>query len=371
MEAIFQLLFNELRQSTRASESNCRDVAERLTAEVERTCAQSDRIQASGKMDVWATKLARHRLKQCLDYYKLGSVGGRVELHSTLSAIVYRYIAPPQGQLSYQARLHYIEDFLQIFYAEALNALRREAMLSATFSPRTLLEVAEYMAFTERYAKRRIGLPGGRSQQLVILRAQTFSKQQPPETSIDMDRAVEGTTPDPETNRQDPSTGQVREQIVDREPDLGSDLLRETVIRELIAYLEDNNQRECVDYFVLRLQDLQTHEIEEILGLTPRQRDYLQQRFRYHLTRFALSHHWELVHQWLDVDLDRNLGLTPQQWDDFLASLSAESVELLNLKRQKMTDSEIARRLGCSLSQANKQWFKLLKQVWEIRNQPE
>lgn len=371
MEVIFQLLFNELRQSTRSSESNCRDIAERLTAEVSRTCAQSDRIQASGNMQAWATKLARHRLKQCLDYYKLGSVGGRVELHSTLSAIVYRYIAPQQGQSSYQARLHYIEDFLQIFYAEALNALRREAILPSTYSPRTLLEVAEYMAFAERYAKRRISLPGGRSQQLVILRAQTFSKQQPPETSIDMDRAAEGMGSDPESTRQDPSTGQVREQIIAQEPDLGSDLLRETVVRELIAYLEENNQSECVDYFVLRLQDLQTHEIEEILGLTPRERDYLQQRFRYHLTRFALSHHWELVHQWLDVDLDRNLGLTPNQWENFLASLSSESVELLKLKRKNLPESEIARRLGCSVSQVNKQWFKLLKQVWEIRNQPE
>jgi hypothetical protein len=371
VEAIFQLLFNELRQSTRASESNCRDVAERLTAEVTRTCDQSDRIQASGKMEVWATKLARHRLKQCLDYYKLGSVGGRVELHSTLSAIVYRYISPPQGQSSYQARLHFIEDFLQIFYAESLNALRREAMLPYTYSPRTLLEVAEYMAFAERYAKRRIGLPGGRSQQLVILRAQTFSKQQPPETSIDMDRTADGTVADPEATRQDPSTSQVREQIIAQEPDLGSDLLRETVVRELITYLEESGQSECVDYFVLRLQDLQTHEIEEILGLTPRQRDYLQQRFRYHLTRFALSHHWELVHQWLDVDLENNLGLTPNQWENFLAGLSAESVELLKLKRKNLPESEIARRLGYSVSQVNKQWFKLLKQVWEIRNQPE
>lgn len=371
MEVIFQLLFNELRQSTRSSESNCREVAQRLTAEVSRTCAQSDRIQASGDLEAWATKLARHRLKQCIDYYKLGSVGGRVELHSTLSAIVYRYMAPQQGQSSYQARLHYIEDFLQIFYAEALNALRREAMLPQTYSPRTLLEVAEYMAFAERYAKRRISLPGGRSQQLAILRAQTFSKQQPPETSIDMDRAVEGMSADPDSLRQDPSSGQVREQIVAQEPDLGSDLLRETVVRELIAYLEENKQTECVDYFVLRLQDLQTHEIEEILGLTPRERDYLQQRFRYHLTRFALSHQWELVHQWLDIDLDRNLGLTPIQWESFLANLSRESVELLKLKRENLSESEIARRLGCSVSQVNKQWFKLLKQVWEIRNQSE
>lgn len=368
VDSISQSIFDELRQSTRASEKNCRDIAERLTAEVIRTCTQSDRIQASGSIEAWATKLARHRLKQCLDYYKLGSVGGRVELHSTLSAIVYRYITPPQVQSSYQGRLHLIEDFLQFFYAESLNALRREAQLDATYSPRTLLEVAEYMAFTERYGKRRIALSGGRSQQLIILRAQTFSKQQPPEMAIDMEQAADGIA-DADAARSEASAGQVREQIVAQEPDLGADLLRKSVIRELIAYLEENDQKECIDYFVLRLQDLPTHEIENILGLTSRQRDYLQQRFRYHLTRFALSQNWELVHQWLEIDLENNLGLTSSQWQQLQATLSADQVELLNFKQDNLPESEIARRLGCTLPHLKKLWFKLLKQVWEIRNQ--
>ena len=368
--ATFQLVFNELRHSTSASEQNCRDVATRLSAEVARTCTQSERIRSSGKLEAWATELARHRLKQCLEYYRLGSLNGRVELHGTLSAIVYRYIAPSHVQSSYQARVHLIEDFLQTFYAEALNALRREAELADTYSPKTLLEVSEYMSFTERYGKRRISLPGGRSQQLIILRAQTFSKQQPPETTIDMDRAAEGTMLDSDTHRDDASAGQVREQIVSQEPDPGAGLLRQTVIRELIAYLDEQEQSQCADYFVLRLQDLPTHEIEAILGITPRQRDYLQQRFRYHLTRFALSHHWELVHEWLEVDLDRNLGLTPSQWEELHEYLNEEQVELLTLKRDKLPDSEISRRLGCTPSQLKKRWFKLLKYVWEMRNQP-
>ena len=113
MEAIFQLLFNELRQSTRASEQNCRDCAARLATEVIRICEQSRRIQDLGTVETWATKLARHRLQQCLNYYKLGSNAGRVELHSTLSAIVYRYITPSQTSSVYQRRLTLIEDFLQ------------------------------------------------------------------------------------------------------------------------------------------------------------------------------------------------------------------------------------------------------------------
>src|SRR5512147_2356951 len=111
VEVIFQLLSKEFQQSTKASEKNCHDVATRITTEVYRICHESKRIQASGSVESSAMTLARHRLQQCLRYYQLGSNRGRVELHSTLSAIIYRYINPPQKQLSYQGRLTIIEDF--------------------------------------------------------------------------------------------------------------------------------------------------------------------------------------------------------------------------------------------------------------------
>ncbi|MGG6294598.1 heterocyst differentiation protein HetZ [Leptolyngbya sp. AN02str] len=368
VEEIFQLLCSELKQSTRASDQNCRDVATRIAAEVTRICSESKRIQSSGEIESWSTALARHRLKQCLKYYQLSSRRGRVELHSTLSAVVYRYITPPQVQASYQARLGLIEDFLQGFYIEAINAFRRENQLPANYSPRTLLELAEYMAFTERYAKRRIPLPGRRSQQLIILRAQTFSQQQPPETLVDIEQAAEGASSESDQNRNGPSMQQVREQMVAQEPELAEDTLRDTVIHELMAYLEERQQKDCADYFALRLQDLPANEIEAILGLTPRQRDYLQQRFKYHLIRFALSHHWELVHQWLEADLERNLGLTQQQWQVLLDGLTPQQAEILRLKQAGESDVAIAQAVGCTVNQFQKQWTKLLEQAWEIRN---
>mgnify|MGYP002777317968 CR=1 FL=1 len=368
MEAIFQLLFSELELSTNASEQNCRDVAERLAKEVTRICFESKRIQASGEVESWSIALARHRLKQCLHYYELGSRRGRVELHSTLSAVIYRYISPSQVQSSYQARLTLIEDFLQGFYMEALNAFRREAQLPPTYRPKTLLELSEYMAFTERYGKRRIPLPGHRSQQLIILRAQTFSQQQPLETLVDIERAAEGTTQESDHAWGAASMQQVREQMVAQEPEPSEDTLRSKVIAELIAYLEERKQNDCADYFTLRLQDLPASEIESILGLTPRQRDYLQQRFKYHLIRFALSHRWELVHQWLEADLERNLGLTPLQWETFQTQIEPQHVKLLELKQKRLSDAAIAQAMGCSVTQVQKQWFKLLEQAWSIRN---
>ena len=369
VEAIFQLLLSELKQATTASEQkSCNGVADRLTQEVGRICTESKRIQASGEADAWATALARHRLQQCLTYYALGSVRGRIELHSNLSAVIYRYINPSLGQASYQARLTLIEDFLQGFYVEALTAFRRETQLGSTYTPRTLIELAEYMAFTERYGKRRIPLPGNRNQQLIILRAQTFSQQQPTETLVDLERAAEGTLLESETPWNVASIQQVREQMVAQEPELPEDTLRQTVIKELVAYLEERKQTDCVEYFVLRLQDLPASEIEQILKLTSRQRDYLQQRFKYHLIRFAFSHHWELVHQWLEVDLERNLGLSNKQWQALQAQATLQQVTLLKMKQQKLPDVAIAQALSCTVNQVQKQWFRLLEQAWEIRN---
>jgi len=368
VEVILQLVVSELKHSTKASEQNCSDVASRVATEVDRICAESKRIQASGEVEAWATNLARHRLSQCLKYYELGSRRGRVELHSTLSAVVYRYITPPQLQSSYQARLSLIEDFLQSFYIEALNAFRRESQLPASYSPRTLLDLAEYMAFTERYAKRRIPLPGRRNQQLIILRAQTFSQQQPTEALVDIEMAADGASGEAEQTWSNASLQRVREQMVAREPEPTEDSLRNAVIMELLEYLKERNQDDCADYFTLRLQDLSANEIETILELTPRQRDYLQQRFKYHLIRFALSHRWELVHQWLEADLEHSLGLTSQQWQVFQVKITPQQQDLLGLKQQGMPDSVIAQTLGCTVNQVQKQWSKLLEQAWEIRN---
>lgn len=365
---IFQRLSSELKQATKASEQNCHDVAWRITEEATRICTESQRIQASGEVETWAMTLAQHRLQQCLHYYKLRSKQGPLELHSTLSAIVYRYITPRQVQSSYHARLELIRDFLQGFYLESLNAFRKETQVTPDYRPQTLLELAEYLAFTERYGKRRIPLARGRSQQLIILRSQTFSQQQPREAFVDLDQAAEGGSPDSDKTWNDSSLQQVRAAMVaeSNEPELDS--LRQTVVGELMQYLEEHNQKDCADYFTLRLQDLPTRDIEAILGLTPRQRDYLQQRFKYHLLRFALGHRWELVHQWLEADLDRNLGLLPQQWEDFQTQIGQEEQHLLKLKQEGLSDNAIAQELSCKVTQVQKRWFKVLELAWDIRN---
>jgi hypothetical protein len=367
-----QVLITEFQTDLPASSKNVRSVITRMVAEVERICSKSDRIQNSGQIQTWQLTLTRHRVQKCLNYYRLGSKRGRVELHSHLSTMVYRHIVASQAQMGFSARYGLIEDFLQGFYIEVLKAFRREHQLPENYSPRTRLELAEYMAFTEHYAKRRITLPGRRNQQLIVLRAQGFAHRQPPETSMDLEMAMESAKgEEAEMHSRSPLVQQVREQMVADVTDPSDSVVRDRVIHDLIEYLESQGQKDCVDYLALKLQDLSAPEIDEILGLSSRQRDYLQQRFKYHVEKFARSHRWQLVHQWLGADLDQNLGMPQQMWEAFVAGLTDEQQQLLALKGQQKSDADIAKVLHCTPKQVHKRWVRLLEQAWQVRNQNE
>ena len=368
-QTLAQILLQELQTIVKTPPASGRSVTLRMALEVERICEKSNRIQTSGDVETWQLSLARHRLQKCLDYYKLGSRQGRVELHSNLAAMVYRHVASFESQLSFQARYNLIEDFLQGFYVESLRAFRREHALEADYTPRTRLELAEYMAFTEQYAKRQIGLPGRNRQRLIVLRAQSFAKGQPPETSMDIELAVEGgKTEEAEAQSRTSAMQQIREKMVSETVDPAESVLRDRVIAELVQYLESQGQSDCVKYLNLKIQDLQACDIDKALGLTPRQRDYLQQRFKYHVEKFARSTNWKLVHEWLGADINQKLGMNTQQWEMFLTQLSADQQKLLQLKETEDSDKTIASALKCTPKQVQKRWAKLLDMAFSYRN---
>ncbi|MDJ0556284.1 MAG: HetZ-related protein [Microcoleaceae cyanobacterium MO_207.B10] len=368
-DALAAVVLNELQASVKSKPAGAKTVTMRMAREVERICLKSNRIQDSGEVKSWQLSLARHRLQKCLQYYKLGSKQGRVELHSLLASMIYRHIASFGAQLNFQARYNLIEDFLQGFYIESLRAFRREHSLDQDYTPKFKLELAEYMAFTEQYSKRQIGLPGRNRQRLIVLRAQGFAKGQPPETALDIEMAVESPKgEDAEAYSRSSAVQQVREQMVSETVDPAEAVLRDRVIAELVTYLEAQGQQQCIDYLRLKLQDYQASDIDKELGLTSRQRDYLQQRFKYHVEKFARSQNWKLVHQWLGADLDQRLGMTSPQWEAFRGQLSPEQQQILHLKRAGETEQAIAAAINCTPKQLQKRWAKLLDLAWVFRN---
>ncbi|ALF53016.1 hypothetical protein ACX27_09395 [Nostoc piscinale CENA21] len=369
-DTLIQLLCQEIQAQVKASSGCVKAVAQRIAKEVRRICDKSSRIQTSGQVQSWQLTLAKHRLHKCLHYYQLGSRRGRVELHSSLGAMVYRHVTPSGSEYGFDARYNLIEDFLQAFYIEAIKAFRRENELAEDYQPRTQLQLAEYMAFTEQYAKRRINLPGGNNQQLIILRAQGFARRQPQETPVDIEMAVESAKgEDAESYQRNPAVQQIRSKMVAQgHGDLSEESERDRVISELVKYLESQGQSDCIDYLSLKLQDLSAPEIDQILGLTSRQRDYLQQRFKYHVEKFAKQHQWQLVHQWLGAGLEQKLGLSSQQWETFIQVLSPQQQQILQLKAARHSDQAIAKALKCTPKQLQKRWTHLLEIAWSIRN---
>lgn len=363
-----QMLVEALQSQVKAPVARIQEVAERIAIEVDRICAKSERIQNSGIGESWRVGLARHRVSKCLYYYQLGSRQGRIELHSHLSSIVYRYITVPKSQLGFQARYSLIEDFLQEFYTEALKAFRRENELGDSYTPRSLLQLSEYMVFTECYAKRRIHLRFGSSQQLIVLRAQTYAKRQPKETAVDIEQAFE-TARDEEGDTSSKMMQQIRARMVSDNDDAMENSLRERVIEELIAYLKAQDRADCVDYLLLKMEDLSAPEIEKTLGLSTRERDYLQQKFKYHIEKFARIANWELVHQWLGAEVDRQLGLSDWQWEVFSAQLSVEQQHFIQLKQSNHSNESIMKALKLTEKKFQLRWAELLQLAAQIRNQ--
>jgi hypothetical protein len=357
-----------LQSNTKSQATHIQTIADRIANEVERICCKSDRIQNSGVSDSWLTGLAKHRISKCLYYYQLGSRQGRIELHSHLSAIVYRYITQPQSQLSFQGRYSLIEDFLQDFYAESLKAFRRENELPLDYTPRSMIQLAEYMVFTECYAKRRIQLQYGKSQQLIILRAQTFSKRQP-DASVDIEQAFDTAKDDDGEGSNSRLLQQLRAKMVSDSNDPSEGVLRDRVVAQLIAYLEEQDQEQCINYLLLKLEDLSAPEIEEMLGIDSRQRDYLQQRFKYHIEKFARVSNWELVLQWLGAEIEQKLGLTSAMWEELLAQLTPEQQIILELKQQKVPDREIMKQTQLTEKKLQMRWSGILSTAAELRNQ--
>lgn len=145
---------------------------------------------------------------------------------------------------------------------------------------------------------------------------------------------------------------------------------RRVVQQEFEVYLVDALGEVAVDWLRLYLKGESQEAIAQSLGLPVKQIYRLREKVNYHAVKvFALKVRPELVEDWLGISLKRHrLGLTPQQWDQFIAGLSEQQQHILEQFRSGASVKSIAQGLGLKTSQVMGEWSKVYVAAQSLRN---
>lgn len=181
----------------------------------------------------------------------------------------------------------------------------------------------------------------------------------------------------------------VSEQVLPDDTDEPLSLLDEQAMseyRENQAWEEQQTQRQIVQqefenylaaqvdplasrWLQLYLQGRSQEAIAEELKVPIKQIYRLREKVSYHAIRvFAVKQAPELVASWLETSFEKNLGLTPAQWQQYLQDLTPVQRQLLeSLKAGKSIDT-IASELKLKTNQVIGEWSKLYLAAQSIRN---
>jgi hypothetical protein len=348
------------KQQINAPEQELIVVCDRILADINKIYSKSDRLQSVKNINSTLDNLIKLRINKLAEYYKLGAKKGYETLSSRFRQFILRGLAIAPNINIY--------DFIQSFHIEILRTFRREHQL-IDHQPTSKLEIAEYLSYAERYAKRRIVATG---KQLITMRMILWANKGTKDRVIDIEKAVAmEDKQDWEDYLTDPIAVALRSQLItktDAIADLDHRSTTSKLVSELIKFLSEREQYDCIKYFKLRLQELEAHEINQQLGLQPKQRDYLQQRFKHHLGAFRKKYGWQLYHQWLNADVENNLGLTSSDWSRFTDGLTDQQRRIMELRKKESGEGAIARCLGMTKNQVAKQWELVLDKACLIRN---
>lgn len=146
--------------------------------------------------------------------------------------------------------------------------------------------------------------------------------------------------------------------------------IRLTVQQEFEAYLQEQLGEEAVNWLRLYLQGKTQEVIAQSLGLPIKQIYRLREKISYHAVRvFAIKNQPELVTNWLEISLqENNLGLTPQQWQEFIVRLNPEQQEILEKLQSGLDFNAIAQAGDLKLHQVVTEWSRIYLTAQEIRS---
>lgn len=349
-------------------------VADRIAYRLERVYEKSDRLQKDPKqVEVLASKWAG-KINQCLSY----SDRGYLVVRKAIVNLVCHYFARGRNRSrsGLGVRADLLEEFLHDFAIDTLRVFRRESLANERFQPRSPLEQAEFFAFWEQYSRRPIRLARS-SQSMARLRAQSFLKGRASDwreipVSFDVIDCPNDTDGDNSLFKSGIAR-RVLEEIVDKAQDVEW-LDGQAIFEALVDWFNERSQPDCIEYLRLRMQDADVDLIEAKMGLSKKERDYLQQKFSYHVGKFCLSdRYWRLAHEWLNIAPEDHLGLDLSQWEELRRSVLATprfdttKTQLVLEHLLEGSDAKLAAIVGCSTYQAYQIRSHILQVAKEIR----
>lgn len=148
-------------------------------------------------------------------------------------------------------------------------------------------------------------------------------------------------------------------------------LARTRVKATLRSYLVENVSPEAGQWLDLYLQGKTPEAIALMLKLDIKQIYRLREKVNYHALKvFAIKAEADLVSQWLHISLqEHNLGLTPQQWENFCTSLAPKQREILLGLKAGASVETIAKSLQIKTNQVTGEWSQVYLAAQALRTQ--
>ncbi|WP_008308027.1 HetZ-related protein 2 [Leptolyngbya sp. PCC 6406] len=147
-------------------------------------------------------------------------------------------------------------------------------------------------------------------------------------------------------------------------------LLREQVKQQFQTYLRDTLDATAAEWLELHLQGHTQEAIALSLNLSIKEAYRLREKIRYHAIRvYTLRENPDLVFSWLKTSLkDHNLGLSPDQWEQFCAERPPLHREILSQMKAGATLDAIAQACDMKPRQVAGEWAQIYLDAQALRS---
>ncbi|MEO1299179.1 MAG: HetZ-related protein 2, partial [Cyanobacteria bacterium J06636_16] len=146
-------------------------------------------------------------------------------------------------------------------------------------------------------------------------------------------------------------------------------VMRAQVKQRFSEYLADTLDATATQWLELHLQGYTQETISQRLNLSTNEAYRLREKIRYHAIRiFTLKEQPDLVFSWLKTSLkDHNLGLLPEQWEQFYTSCTPLQQKILASLKSGQTFEAIAQENNLKLRQVTGEWAQLYLNAQAMR----